>query len=387
MAPGSGATQPIRRLDSLTSLRAFAALAVFTCHVSIQLFPWNSTIGSHLTIQGRSGVSFFFILSGVVLTWSRSTKAGVRTFYRRRAARILPGYYIAAALGIVVLLWTPMQFHSQAISDTGPSWLLMQAWVPSQDVYFAGNGVLWSLSCEAFFYALFPLICRRLAQQSVKSIRLVVLGCLAWTCLWPAALHPSGPDTWQAWAIYILPLARLPEFVAGVGIGLLLVRGERCRISLTTAGLLAVATYLGAGFLPFWANSGTVLCLCWALLIFAAGSVDAKGSPSVLHRRTLLKLGEWSFAFYLLHQLVIKVFWLDTTSHSATYTFCRSVLILAVSVAAAATLFTFVERPLDKRLRGEGNASRVPTIPAARARPEDEAMRSEDHYEANDVHR
>lgn len=57
------------QLSSLTGLRFFAAIGVVFYHLRIYFAP----IGDSLAIfsYGFTGVSFFFILSGFVLTWSQ----------------------------------------------------------------------------------------------------------------------------------------------------------------------------------------------------------------------------------------------------------------------------------------------------------------------------
>ncbi|MFD9319826.1 acyltransferase family protein [Streptomyces sp. NPDC060053] len=56
------------RLPSLTGLRFWAALLVVLYHLSRQvgIVPGVSDV----VWYGRSGVTFFFVLSGVVLAWT-----------------------------------------------------------------------------------------------------------------------------------------------------------------------------------------------------------------------------------------------------------------------------------------------------------------------------
>ena len=55
-----------KMLPRLTSLLTFAALFVFTYHMQ----PFDVAFPNKLPFKiGYSGVSFFFILSGFVLTW------------------------------------------------------------------------------------------------------------------------------------------------------------------------------------------------------------------------------------------------------------------------------------------------------------------------------
>jgi peptidoglycan/LPS O-acetylase OafA/YrhL len=72
-----------------------------------------------------------------------------------------------------------------------------------------------------------------------------------------------------------------------------------------------------------------------------------------------VQLGVWSYAFYLLHQLVIRAVVLvafDGRPRGTVAGWVATALALGLAVAAAAILFVLVERPLDRRLRGDGRA-------------------------------
>src|SRR5262245_62142748 len=90
--PGETGAPPVSRavrlprVESLTGLRWWAAFFVF-CHHMTNLAPLP--IYDFLK-YGTSGVTFFFVLSGFVLTWSARPGTKIRTFYRRRFARIFP---------------------------------------------------------------------------------------------------------------------------------------------------------------------------------------------------------------------------------------------------------------------------------------------------------
>src|SRR3954470_17084064 len=90
-APTSDSVSHGRRdLPSLTGLRWVAALLVFAFHSAG--YGVLTTSWWHLTRFGFIGVSFFFVLSGVVLTWSSRPGQTSRQFYWRRFARIYPSH-------------------------------------------------------------------------------------------------------------------------------------------------------------------------------------------------------------------------------------------------------------------------------------------------------
>lgn len=69
------------------------AIAVFTAHAYVTLSfdgDWTGTEAGVALIVGRSALSFFFVLSGFVMTWSARPGDTATAFWRRRAAKIYP---------------------------------------------------------------------------------------------------------------------------------------------------------------------------------------------------------------------------------------------------------------------------------------------------------
>src|SRR6266508_2403518 len=96
--PSAEPRKRLPRVESLTGLRWWAAFFVF-CHHMTNLAPLP--IRDFLK-YGTSGVTFFFVLSGFVLTWSAQPGTKIRTFYRRRFARIFPLYFLTLVAAFFV---------------------------------------------------------------------------------------------------------------------------------------------------------------------------------------------------------------------------------------------------------------------------------------------
>lgn len=356
-APRAAHASP--RLPSLTSLRWFAASIVFLRH-SGPLLNDTSVASTYLYIQpqGATGVSFFFILSGFVLAWTYRPGEPARRFYRRRVARVVPAYLAALAVGLAYIVVFQHARGTTFILEAIFPATLLQSWVPSSEIYFGNSDVSWSLSTEVFFYAVFPLLIVPIARmRRAGLIRLVVIAAAASIAL-PLMLRPElVGEGFGFWAIYINPMYRLAEFVIGLCLCGLIVHGVRLRIPLSLAVGVTVVAYLVAGQVPIYAMWVAVTVIPFALLIFAFAQADLAGRTTVLHHPVLIRLGQWSFAFYLLHTFVTGVAQkIVGASPSTAWHVAVWLGSYAVAIVAAYLMFRFVEHPLERRIRRGGTA-------------------------------
>ena len=350
------------RLESLTSLRFLAALAVFGFHVPI-VFPDADPSSAIKSVfeSGLVGVSFFFVLSGFVLTWSSRPGDAARAFWRRRTARILPNHVVAWAAAAIVVV--ALEHDTLSLRGAAASGLLVQAWVPWQWVYFAVNAVLWSLSCEVFFYAVFPWLLpalRRIpAQARPMTMAALVAGIVGWALTADALLTGERLH----WAVYIFPPARLAEFVLGILLALEVREGRWPRWSPTVPAIATLAAFALAGEAPDTLTFVAVTVVPFVALIGAVAQRDLAGRASPLRWPMLVRLGHWSYAFYLLHALVLRAAFELEPSMDGMRGWFWVAAFLAVSIAASGALYTLVERPLERRLRARG-ARGEPVAPA-----------------------
>jgi peptidoglycan/LPS O-acetylase OafA/YrhL len=334
------------RLNSLTSLRAFAALAVFSCHARGYL-PIPVAWVQQLTDAGPTGVSFFFILSGFVLYWAHTGNDAARLIYRRRVARIVPVYFLALLTGLI--FFGP---HSwSGLAHAIPSLFFVQAWFPDESVFTAANPVLWSLSCEAFFYLLFPFLARKMARQSLAKVVTLAVACVAFTLLIGLTVRGSSHDTVAYWMLYIFPPTRLAEFVLGMCLAWLLKARALPPIPLSFAALLTGIAYFGSTHTPDHFMLVAATLIPFALLIVAAAQSDLMGRSQILKSRILVKAGEMSFAFYLFHILVLMELVKHFPPEGTLHHWERLISMVACAAAVAAAVFRFYEMPLERRLR------------------------------------
>ena len=387
VAEPAGASSDTRglRLDSLTGMRLLAAAFVVVHHVVTNRHDRGLVeipALQDLAAVGYTGVTFFFVLSGFVLTWSWRPGTRLRDFWGRRFARIYPLHALTwlLAFPVAALVGT-----SESVRSALLSLVLLQAWSPDSDVAFGMNAVSWSLSCEAFFYLLFPFVVARLLRRDSRQLVLVGGGLLAMLALVPVlAYGVFGRAAVQL--LYYLPVYRVGEFLLGVVVALLIRSGVRSPISLRVAEVALLAN--GAALVLLEARSETLfadggvprvfaaLLLLPALTawIAAAATEDLAGRRSVYGRRWFVLLGTWSFALYLTHQLVLRAARHVLPEISGLVPSLAVVVVaLVVLVGVSGLAFRAVEEPLERRLRRRlGGTSRpgVASVEPARV-PQD----------------
>ena len=319
---------PARSLSCLTALRFAAALLVLLFHADL-LYGLPAAFGP--VAAGYVGVSFFFVLSGFLLTWSRRRTDGPGAFYWRRFARIWPLHALVTVLAVMLGL------AAEGYVGSLPSNLLLLTGM-EQSI----NPPSWSLATEAFFYAAFPLLAVWIGRR--RRLRLVALACiLSGFALGAAADAVLGTEL--QWS-YRLPLVRLGEFVLGMTLATAMLRGWRpppLRVALGATAGMYLALWLLGDAAPMYSGS-YLLALPLALLIAAAAARELR--TGVQAPAWAVALGRWSFAVYLLHwPVLLAVGRLELGAVAATG------ITLVASTALAAAFYAGFERPVERRLR------------------------------------
>ncbi|MEU8425598.1 acyltransferase [Micromonospora sp. NPDC048835] len=355
-----------RRLPSLTGLRFFATTLVFACHIAVITQFIGGSLGTFVAsafpLAGPYGVGFFFVLSGFVLTWTARESDRTTSFWRRRVVKIYPSHLVTFALAAVL---TVVAGRATGLLDWVTNPLLLHAWVPSLNTSTSFNGVSWSLSCELFFYLAFPLLLPLLDRIPVNRLwwtmaALAVL--IAGAAVIAQFLVNDQPrltiiadgslSFGQIWFVYFFPPVRALEFVVGMTLARIVLAGRWPRIGLLPAAGIAVAGYGFVLTAPYLFATGGLASLWFVPLIAAAATADLRNRPSPLRHRAMVRLGELSFAFYLVHWMVViagaQVIGAETTFGPLGSTAAVAALF-GVALALAWALHQGVEMPMVRR--------------------------------------
>jgi peptidoglycan/LPS O-acetylase OafA/YrhL len=352
-------------LSALTGVRFYAALLVFLSHAPLIPGMEPLTEGNLLFNAGVVGVSFFFVLSGFILTYNyvdvfrnKLQVCNYKKFVWDRLTKIYPVHLA------VTLLMIPAQIFSTNLPldwrATPVHLLLAQCFWPSPEPPFYKylNVPSWSISCELFFYLLLPLTIYCLIgkfRRLVPASLLVIYACaVGW-------LLRGSSDVTQLFYVSWFAPSRFPEFFLGAVLACLYVTSSR-RHGAVTSSLLEVSgmalIFLGAVYRlhapwPLW--GGLLYAPGSALLIYGLAQKQGVFALHLSHP-WLNILGTASFSFYMIHAPILRglrllclylgwrfVSWIGFVS--------TTLIVYLVVQGLAIAICNGYEMPMQKRLR------------------------------------
>jgi peptidoglycan/LPS O-acetylase OafA/YrhL len=357
-------------LRPLTAFRFFAALAVFFRHV----YPWLNEKGNlpgwlgDCFHDGFSGVTFFFILSGFILTYNyrftfdRLTMPKVWSFFAARLARIGPVHVLTFLIALPLVYRSLFSDPIHSLERAAVNLTLTQSFFSDESIYFSFNSVSWSLSDEMFFYALLPLILWGLQASGWDRPR-HALALAIGTWLLAMTLVITGLEHPRAfWLWYVNPLFRVLDFLVGVALGHLFLGLRESRLArinakwattfeLASLGLIA-ASLAANSFVPYLLRRSVYYTPCFGCVIlvfaFQRGLISRLLSGNVLR-----VLGEVSFSFYMFHYLLIRMVdqFPNVTHLGHLSPIVRSAAVFAVSLAVSYGCWRWYEMPARERVK------------------------------------
>jgi peptidoglycan/LPS O-acetylase OafA/YrhL len=362
------------KLPSLHGMRFVAALFVFAFHGAISFIFTDQTVGGiyiWLTSGASAAVAFFFVLSGFVLTWSYRPNDTTPRFLRRRLMRIVPVHVVTWAVAIVSLIAFGAEVGFwQSLSNL----FLLQAWIPDNSFLDSANGVSWSLSVDMLYYLTFPALIFLARKVRENLLWLAVIATVALVILMPLVSKTFLPDTpqwlwgegasWtQIWFVYLFPPVRLLEFFVGMLLARIVMTGRWIGFPLVGAVVLTIIGYVLTTLSPwsFLYNYAASMIIPIALLVPAAAVADIKGRRTWVSGKKMFFLGDLTFSFYLVHDLVLKnahrAFGVEVGPYGGlagpTWSTPVAVLFLAgtfvASLGVAYLTYRFVELPAMAR--------------------------------------
>ena len=399
-APARGASERIR-VPAADGFRAFAAVSVllYHCMYGAGLPPLGSDLLRNYLVAGFAGVDFFLVLSGFLLFLPVAAAGGrfgdMRSYALRRVTRILPAYYVAlvATVGLLLFL-SRTKAYRLTRHDLGLNLLLHAAFLQHNvgaalglPEGFGINGAVWTLSIEALFYLLLPLVAVRFFRRPVIGLGLGLAIAAAWRlAVAHSTLHVGSlPGVATAGATRVILITQFPSFAGHFALGMmaawLFVKMRRSRFAgspwtvmlqvVSLSGIVLSMELIGhrdlaktAGPLDHWTTT-TPLAVSFAVLLLST-ALAPRWAQWPVTNRVARRLGDISYGIYLSHLLFVEL--ALTALHffpaGNLMAFLRMVGFVATgSLLVGWASFVWVERPLTRwaRRRSGRREEHVPT--------------------------
>jgi exopolysaccharide production protein ExoZ len=370
MLPTVPPKQPKTTLNTLQALRGIAALLVVSTHVETTLrenavgTPWPSKLGG-LSGFGGVGLDIFFVISGFIMVYVGTRyfrgEGTIKDFILRRVLRVYPLYWlvtlllIGAATAKTLLGVVRGQSLAQAL-DFDLQWhRLLGAVTLFPTFNEQGNvqpilGVGWTLSYEVFFYVVFALT----LAVGFRWSPLIVTALFAALAFVPLPLGDSAlgnSELGDSALAQFLTNPVLLEFPMGMLIGYAVVLGLRPPRWVVTLCLVVGLI----GFLP-----GILIDFDYyyhylyrgipsALLVF--GVIFWEIQTRVKVPPFLIKLGDASYAVYLIHHVVISYLVMPVLRAAPSLQKIQvdilGFIIFMLASVAGVVLYQWLEQPLQ----------------------------------------
>jgi peptidoglycan/LPS O-acetylase OafA/YrhL len=403
----------------LDVLRGIAVLAVFVQHLGdrFRLFVLSEAakIGPPMLVgwlravleRGHWGVDLFFVLSGFTLGmgFARDHQRGrvrpASEFFLRRAARILPAFYLAL---LVHLLARPALLHAPQIipAIAVHAVLLHGYWGPGHLVLI---GASWSLTTESHFYLLAPWLARWFLRRPVMTrpqgwawfgrvVWPLAVVCLAvWALrgvLHDLALLPHGPAGMLELSQRKWFVCRMDQFALGLAAAVAVharlatrdARSRRQGLVLMALGALVLGAAAPIDAATYWHFGGglayVLVSLGMTALVVGAALLPERG-PAAWASEPLRALGVVSYGFFLYHQLGLELAarWLPGAGGAASWATLLSAATAGITLAIAlgAASWFWVEAPALARAGDWAKRRTSPRL--AQCRPTRVGMRAQ----------
>ncbi len=356
------------RLAGIEGMRAIAATSIVVYHVWLYGAANGESVAMGPLTKGfdnlRAGVTLFFVLSGFLLfkpfvaAALRTTPTpSVRQYFRNRALRILPAYWVILLLIAVFLHRELFSAPEQLVANL----FFLQNYVPD---YIFGAGIVpaWSLVIEVVFYLTVPLLglgAILLASRTVLSRTtaafvpvavMLFIGIAA-----KAALALFEGDGQRVWTLSFLTHA--DWFAAGMLIAVIRVLWEDGRVTpprfwrlgavVTAAVLFAVAAKLFySGTLSALEYQTPIAFACALILAIVVMAPADSRVVRVLDWRPIFALGLISYSLFLWHDPLVRGFREGGMTLDGTAGFLVNLALIGIVAVAAATItYRYVEKP------------------------------------------
>lgn len=357
------APRKTRHILGIDALRFIASILVMFYHLGFWIWAGHNVDVSYrwpMTFSwfGHVGVEIFFTISGFVIAYTAEPADGI-SFFRGRAARLLPGSIACSTITTGILLISGKRH-------------LLHEWINSAVILPKGpwiDGSYWTLPIELSFYTVVFLLLLLNLKRFIPAVvgTIGLLSSAIWIALTAAnqfALlrHSDQVIHWTSHWIYILS-TREDVFLTLIPHGCFFAEGEflwLCLFKRPTRGRIAVMAFCAVGGItetlnhailgleaafnsshPGWPYHPAIPCLAWIISVVALYLSVRKNDwiSNLFGKRAgwLRQAGLLTYPLYLLHQSIGFAMISGLRSHvsdsASLLIACATIMMLSFCVA------------------------------------------------------
>jgi len=337
----------LRYRPEIDGLRAIALISVVLFHAGFGIFS-----------GGFIGVDIFFVISGYLITFiilseKEAGKFTLKSFYERRARRILPALIFITILCIptAYFLLLPKDFRNFSQSLVSVSFFSSNILFWQESNYFDIASELkpllhtWSLSIEEQFYIVFSLLI--LFIWRLKKI--YILSILILLAVMSLVLSQLG-SYYEPKANFFLLLTRWWELSFGIFIAFYLFQKKTSHNKNEFLSILGLALILYSIFI--YSKNTPTPSIYTLVPIIGASLIILFSNPKtivgkILSNKFLVGIGLISYSMYLWHY---PIFVFARHINFGDLTILEYALLTLISLILAYFSFKFIETPFRKKI-------------------------------------
>jgi len=320
--------------------------------------------------NGQHGVTFFFVLSGFLITFlllkerNKTQNVQVKSFYWKRVVRIWPLYFLLLFIGLVL---QPFFIEFLKLPYEMPySWsesiLFFIAFLPGIITFYFGNHILeplWSIGVEEWFYLIWGPLLKFVPKDLWKWIVFLLLLKLALNYFTSLTIFPPVID-------YVIRMMRFEALFIGGLFACTFFTTSNLQNKLSKIRLVALLISILSCFLIIFNGSffdqlllkinvedkSLNLFICsifFGLLIWSIAWKNMK--TNFLDSPFMDYLGEISYGIYMYHLVVITIVWAVLQPLNLEFkleTILYHLIGFAFTIVLAALSKTYFENPILK---------------------------------------
>ena len=331
------------------------------------------------------GVDVFFVVSGFLLTGSlarevtQTSWVRVGQFWTRIARRIFPAAYFIIGVCIVgTWVWVSKVFWPETFED------IRAAATYSANMRFAETSVdylaqddfkspvlhFWAMSIQGQFYLVLPVfmliawklgVLLRIRRTWILPIMISLVTLISFVY---SVVRTYDTPT----STYFSSFARVWEFGLGALLSLFIARIKVSALISSVMSWVGIVVFVGTGIfivtVPFPGYIALVPTLAAVLLIVAgnaSGKVPLHNIPMrFLRTKPLVRLGDYSYSFFLWHWPILVFGKLHFDADSASP--LGGIAVMALALVLSVFTVRFIENPFLRIRRGERKLITLPEL-------------------------